>query len=443
MRTHRHILVLSVAALALAACNDLPSWMGGPKPPEKKLPGERIAVLDRSSGFQPDTALQAEGIALAPAENITEWPQVSQASSVHSENISWRSTGQDNSATAGRGYGWDHSLIPSPVVGGGMVFAMDSGANITAHDLRDISRMLWESNTLEQEDQTNMLGGGLAYGNGKLIASSAEGQVAAIDAQTGQVLWQKPVGVPIRSAPAISEGMAFVVTMDNQTFAFDIATGNIVWTHRGIRETAMFAGSASPISTDSMVISPYSSGELRAFRLADGSEVWADSIALPQRTSATGQIAGLPANPVIRDGVVYATGQGGIFAANDVSNGRSLWEIRFASYQSPWIAGDYAYVISTDNVLFAIHRTDGRVRWMQDLDPTQDPMKLKPVFSGPLMLDGKLLVVRDNGEAALFNPDNGTKEQVVDFPSGVRTRPIVAGGKLILIDQSATLHVLE
>ncbi len=72
-------------------------------------------------------------------------------------------------------------------------------------------------------------------------------------------------------------GRLFAVTIDNQTYALNAASGEVLWSHRGINETAGLMSSASPAVTGDTVIVPYSSGEIYALSVTDGKEIWSDS----------------------------------------------------------------------------------------------------------------------------------------------------------------------
>ncbi|MCY3022620.1 MAG: PQQ-binding-like beta-propeller repeat protein, partial [Planctomycetota bacterium] len=69
---------------------------------------------------------------------------------------------------------------------------------------------------------------GLVY-----FGSSADDTVRALDAATGQVRWQFTTGGPVRFAPAIAGGKAYVVSDDGWLYALDAVTGMLVWKFRG------------------------------------------------------------------------------------------------------------------------------------------------------------------------------------------------------------------
>ena len=60
--------------------------------------------------------------------------------------------------------------------------------------------------------------------------------------------------------------------------------------------------------------------------------------------------------PVIAEGRVYTIGLGGLLLANDARSGRRLWEREISGEDSPWAAGEWLFVISSEQQLGAINR---------------------------------------------------------------------------------------
>lgn len=67
--------------------------------------------------------------------------------------------------------------------------------------------------------------------NGTVYGVDYNGQLTALNAQTGQVVWQRQLGHFVTQTPAIYDGILFVGAHDTQSplYALDPATGNILW----------------------------------------------------------------------------------------------------------------------------------------------------------------------------------------------------------------------
>ncbi len=432
--------------MALAGCSHLPSWMGGKKEEPTKIGGDRLAVLSENTPLTPDAALKSTAFVLPPSTNNADWAQHTGMLTATSSNLSFSGAlDKSESARIAGGNDFEHTLIPRPVVAGGMVFAMDAVGEISAHDAANVSSTRWQSNGVAEEDEPDVYGGGLAYDQGKLYAVSGRGMVAAFDAATGKELWRKALRVPFRSAPRVDAGKLFALTIDSQFFALDAATGAVLWTHRGISETTGMMNSVSPAIASGTVIVPYGSGEIYALGEINGTPIWGDSLVQTAQTVGSNSFSGIGGDPIIDGEAVFAVSAGGRLGVFNLAGGQRLWDMPVASINTPWLAGDYLFVLSSDNTVAALVKYTGHVRWATKLPDFENEEKKKDpiVWRGPVLINGKLTVVGSNGQLLLISAADGTILETKSIPDKIYTAPVVAGGRMYLIDQSAMLYSLQ
>jgi outer membrane protein assembly factor BamB len=434
------------ACLALSACSHLPDWMGGSKKEIVRLPGERIAILQPGSKFEPDPTLKSLPVALPAVAENTEWTGHTGIVSSANANLALKGALKDTQdARAGGGADFGQPLVPAPVVGAGMVFAMDAEGFISAHDAANIGTVKWTSPGVSEKKNPEMIGGGLSYGSGKLYALSGRGVAAAFDAASGKELWRKTLSMPFRSAPTLAGDLLFAVTIDSQLLAINTATGDIVWNHRGIDETTGLMNSVSPAVARGVVVVPYASGEIYALSATDGKEIWTQSLVLNVGAQGSSLFSGIGGDPVIDGDVIFAVSNGGLMSVYSLVHGQRIWDMPVSSLNTPWVAGDYLFLLSSDNVLICMVKYDGRVRWSTKLASFENEDKrLRPiVWRGPVLVDNKLAVVSSNGQLTLVSADNGQILETRSVADNVFTPPIVAGGRMYLIDKGATLYQLQ
>ncbi len=111
----------------------------------------------------------------------------------------------------------------------------------------------------------------------------------------------------------------------------------------------------------------------------------------------------------------------------------------------PWIAGDYLFILTGDNTVACLVKYNGRVRWATRLPDFKDQKEKKdPItWKGPVMVDGRLVVVGSNGQLVLVSAADGKTVATKTIPEGMYAAPVVAGGKLYLAGQDATLYSLQ
>ncbi|MFN8972403.1 MAG: PQQ-binding-like beta-propeller repeat protein [Alphaproteobacteria bacterium] len=423
----------------LAACSDVPAWMGGDPPEIKRVPGERYSVLAGETKLEADEGAKRLPVDLPEAATNAIWLSANQAMDSAPPSLP-ETLERSDSATIGEGNDFTRGDAPAPIVAAGHVFAMDGVGFVSAHAQDDIDNRVWLSDAATESDEQDLLGGGLAYDAGSLYVATGYGRLVALDAKTGAKRWRTNVGAPVRGAPVAAGGMVVVLTADNQTLAFTAETGAPVWGHRGIRELAGFFSNTAPVVKDDLVIAAYSSGQIVALRLGTGDVIWSDSVGSPAKTSAASAFSGIDANPLVQDGVVYVVSAGGVMMANALINGRPLWGQRIAAHETPWAAGNVLFLLSSDHELAAVFKRDGMVRWAQSLKQMDRTRDVTPTLYGPVLAGGRLLVASAAGDLLQFSATEGTPLATIDIRSGAASAPVIAGGRLYLVTSDATLH---
>ena len=125
--------------------------------------------------------------------------------------------------------------------------------------------------------------------DGVMFVSGWDGWVWALDARNGDLLWQYRHAIPfdvslccgnVNRGVAVAQGMVFVVTLNAHIIAIDAATGQKVWdqTYGDVR--AGESATVAPLIVKDMVIVGSSGGEFGnrghsdAFKLETGERVW-------------------------------------------------------------------------------------------------------------------------------------------------------------------------
>jgi outer membrane protein assembly factor BamB len=430
-------------ALTLGACDILPDWFGDPE--KLPLPGERISVLelDAAPTANPDIADLAVRLP-RPVPN-GDWPQSGGSADHAMHHIqapgplapAW-------TAAAGAGVSDERRMPAPPISAGGRVFALDTVGTVTAVRA-DTGEQLWRVNVIPEDEEGDAFGGGIAYGDGVLFVATGAGEVVALNPATSGEYWRVRVGAPIRAAPTYSNGRVFVVSYDNQLHALDGSDGSLLWTHSGVAEIAQLLQAASPAVSSGVVVAAFSSGEIYALRVENGRQLWSDSLSFGGQFGPLASLGDINGHPVIDDDLVYAVSHAGRMVAMALRSGARLWEQDIASVQTPWIAGDFIYVLSSDGALLCLSRIDGRIRWVRSLPRYVDPEEREePIFwSGPLLVSDRLLVVGSNGDALSISPYTGRFLGRIALPGDVELPPIAANGMVYILTNDGELVALR
>ena len=171
------------------------------------------------------------------------------------------------------------------------------------------------------------------------------GQLIALDRETGANEWS--VEFSSSWPPIVSNGVVYVAGA-GQFQAVGAERGDLLW--RTSLDAELMTG---PVLQGDSIVVHIKPGQLIALRTADGSEKWRTTIE---------ERAGSPAMAADATGVVVSSGAR--LSRFATGNGELEWTRELAGVLGrPVVAGDWVFVGSTDNYLYAIEVTTGRVAW--------------------------------------------------------------------------------
>ncbi|WP_336978194.1 PQQ-binding-like beta-propeller repeat protein [Altererythrobacter fulvus] len=431
--------MLVVMATALSACG----VFGGKDKPKTPTVGNRVPILSRiEAGTTVDPALSATSVVVPAPQVNADWSQAGGTASKSYGHLAIAANPTELWTARIAGSGKKRRLAASPVVGGGTLYVVDTDAVVHALDANTGSQKWTYKMPVPGKVESSAFGGGVSYSNDRVYATNGVGDVVALDAASGKQLWSvKPSG-PLRGAPTIAFNTIFVMTQDNQIIALNPADGTVSWNESGSVGQAGVFGVAAPAAGQGTVIAGYSSGELAAYRYENGREVWADALSRTNISTEVGALTDVDADPIIDSGRVYALGQGGRMAAYELVTGQRIWELNLAGISTPALAGEWIFTLTDDARMLAIARSNGKVRWLTQLQEWKKPKKRtdRIFWTGPVLAGNKLWVASSRGEVLTLDVMTGTPTPFRNLKTPVSLAPILANQTLYILDDDGTIR---
>ena len=212
-----------------------------------------------------------------------------------------------------------------------------------------------------------------AVGGGKVFFGSGDGNVYAVDAQSGTLQWKFATKDVVHSSPAFVNNTVYIGSWDSYLYAIDADTGQAKWSFKTGEDDAIhnqvgFQG--SPAVVDGTVYIGCRDAHVYAVDAATGRKKW-------DYPTSKSWVIGTPA---VRDGLVYVgTSDSSRFMGLDARTGRLRFDFKAGAYifSSAALAGDLAYVGSHNGKLYAIDAKTGKQAWeFQTEASKKDPMKI-------------------------------------------------------------------
>ena len=441
MKTTIRASVGMAALMALSACG---VFKGGPK----KTPtvGQRVPILTSENAIEADPSIADIQVTLpAPAPNPA-WTQPGGNAAKSMGQLALSDSPQRLWEARIEGGSNRERLAAAPVVADNRLYVVDVQAQLHAF-AADTGTKLWSASVASgDENRPARFGGGASVEGGRVFATDGVGDVIAVNAADGKEIWRAKPGGPLRGAPTLANGSVYVLSQDNQIFALDQSDGKVQWAQSGTLETQGVFGVAAPAASQGTVVAGFSSGELNAYRYENGRVLWGDALSRTSITTSVSSLSDIDADPVIDNGRVFAVGQGGRMVSLDLATGQRLWEQNFAGISTPWIAGDWLFVVTDNGRLVCLARSNGKARWIAQLQRFKNTKKQKGpqvIWFGPVLAGNRLILTNSLGQIVFTSPTDGSIVNTIDTKDSFALPPVVANGTLYTVGQSGKVTAFK
>ena len=297
----------------------------------------------------------------------------------------------------------------------------------------------------EGSKKYEVIRGGLAYFDKKIVLVDAYGQILLIDSLDGTKIWKKRIEFPILSPPLIYRNQIYFISSDNRLFSLSLETGDIEWSFQTIAETKKSLITASPIAYENMIIAPFSNGELVAFSQNKGRPLWSENLSKVSLLSNF-DIKDISASPVIAKNLIFSLSTNGKLVSINAINGKRNWAIDLSGYRTPIISGDQLYIVDEDGKLICINKNTGEVYWITELNKFKKGQKVKDLnlWLGPYLINNLLYNISYFGEVKIVSPITGDILSTDDLGvKKIMLPPIILSNAVIIMDENSNVFKFE
>jgi len=290
---------------------------------------------------------------------------------------------------------------------------------------------------------------------GVVYFGSNDGNLYALDPQTGTKKWAFRTEARVASSPAVDHGLVYFGSYDGNFYAVDAATGKLRWKFSNAGERRYAAthlhgslpqGETMPDPFDVYLSSPAVSNNVVYFGSGDDNVYALDATTGAMKWKfKTGDV--VHASPAIVDGKLYIGSWDSYFYALDAATGKELW--RFKTGEDPDIhnqvgiqssaivADGIVYFGCRDSNLYAVDAATGKKLWTFN-------NKGSWVIVSPVVQAGKLyFATSDTALLHVVDAKTGTPIDSLKFYWPIFSSPSIAGNMLYLAGQDGKLVAVD
>jgi outer membrane protein assembly factor BamB len=247
--------------------------------------------------------------------------------------------------------------------------------------------------------------------NKKIYFGSDDGNVYAVDAESGREIWRRATRGPVPSTPAVAAGLIYFVSYDGNFYALNAETGTLKWKFATEGERRFEAKGLHGMQPKNQTI-------------ADPFDIYLSS-------------------PVVADGIVYFGSGDGYLYALDAATGDLRWKFKTGDvvHASPAYVNGVVFVGSWDSYFYAVDAKTGNEKWR--FHGGEDPLIHNQVGfqSSPAVIDGTVYTgCRDAQVYALDAATGKEKWRFDNALSWVITSPAVTKGKVFFATSDSSLY---
>jgi outer membrane protein assembly factor BamB len=245
-----------------------------------------------------------------------------------------------------------------PALSGERIFAAAADGEVVALN-RQSGKRLWR-----QELET-ALSGGVGVYEDSLFLGGSDGSVLRLDAADGTLVWKHKVSGEVLAPPQGDGDVVVAQTYDGKLYGLDYDSGERLWTYDSNVPVLTIRGTSTPILDSGRVYAAFANGRVLAFIADTGQVAWEVRVAIPQGRSEIERIVDIDGSMELSGNELYAAAYQGRIAAIEVSSGRKLWQQNVSSFSGVSAGFGNVYVADEDGTLTAYLRGGQGVRWTQ------------------------------------------------------------------------------
>lgn len=321
------------------------------------------------------------------------------------------------------------NAVFSPAVAAGSIYAAAQDGTVVRLEVG--GRQVWRVSAGQR------LSGGVGADGSLAVVGTAEGEVIALDAATGEPRWSARVSSEVLAAPVVAGDVVIVRSADSRIFALDARDGKRRWTYQRAAPPLSVRTPVGVVVSRGLVLAGFSGGKLVGLAIGNGGLRWEATVALPRGATELERVTDVVGLPWVAEREVCAVAYQGRVGCFDMTNGNPLWTRPMSS--TTGIDADVRFLFVSDEKgsVHAIDRTAGSSVW------SQDKLRLRGL-TAPISLGRQVALGDVQGFVHFLSRDDGSfVGRTATDGSPIQASPVRLEGGFLIQTRNGGLFALS
>ena len=299
------------------------------------------------------------------------------------------------------------------------------------------AKVLWALSARDGSIIWNHPLGGAIAGRPTYVAASGlvyvgcdDGQLYAIEADTGKQRWAYQTHAPIASVPVVVDDVVYFTTGENRIYAVDARTGKWRWQYdRESPDSFTIRGYPAPLVLKDRVYVGFSDGYLACLQAATGDVIWARAL-----SGEATRFMDVDSTPLYYRGTLYVSSYATGVYALDPKDGSTRWRYDVEGATSVRARGARLYFTAAKAGLHALD-LEGHLLWRQALAKGGE-------LSAPTIVGRYVLVDSAAGGTYVADAMSGRLYQYFAPGHGVTSEATTDGRQVYVLSNGGYFYAL-
>ena len=271
----------------------------------------------------------------------------------------------------------------------------------------------------------------------ELFVGTTGGQVVALRASDGRVLWKTAVAGAVRATPVFSSDTVYVATHSDQVLAIDRGDGSVLWRYsRELPDAFSITYRAGILLLKDRLVTGFTDGVIVALALEDGQPLWQRDTSVDVRPDDNGDLRFIDVDStptLVGQEIWTASFAGGLYALSPENGAVLFHERRFTGVTSITVADSSRVLLSSGDLGIVLLRTaDRKVLWRREAD--------RGSMAIPAVHRGKIVVGETRGSLLALTLDEGWEIGRFESGHGFSAPVSAQGGLAFVLSNGGTFH---